>query len=450
MPKTLAQLRCPNCQAPVQSPVEQIIDVSKDPAAKARLLSGSLNMAQCPSCGHRWQIATPIVYHDPEKELLLTFLPVEMALPLNEQERILGRLIKQIADDLPPEKRKAYILQPKAVLTFQGLLEKILEADGISREQLEAQRDKMHLLEELIRLSEDKLAGFIQEHDSELDANFFQLASLTIQTTPDKQAVIAAAQRIESALRLTSFGKQLAAQEEELRAAAESLNQYKDKLTRKVILDLCIDAPDENRVSALVSLIRPAMDYEFFSLLTNRIDSSSGDQKTRIINLRKQLLELTEEIDNIEKARVAQAGSLLQALVNTPETDLDNAIKEVLPMIDQRFLSILQANIHASEEQNDRSLLEQLRKLDQRIHDIILESMPAGIQFAQKIINIEDEAEAIKTIKASADQIDDEFLNTLISASKRFEESGDTKQAERLNRLYRRSLRASMRAKMQT
>ena len=51
--------------------VQQIFDVSVDPLDKERLLRGATNIAVCPSCGYQSQIAMPIVYHDPEKELLL-------------------------------------------------------------------------------------------------------------------------------------------------------------------------------------------------------------------------------------------------------------------------------------------------------------------------------------------------------------------------------------------
>jgi hypothetical protein len=55
--------------------VEQLFDVTQDPQAKQRLLGGVSNMARCPYCGYQGRLATPIVYHDNDKELLLTFCP---------------------------------------------------------------------------------------------------------------------------------------------------------------------------------------------------------------------------------------------------------------------------------------------------------------------------------------------------------------------------------------
>ena len=64
------QINCPNCKQPIVADVEQLFDVAKDPSAKPKLLSGITNFVQCQVCGYQGALATPIVYHDPDKELL--------------------------------------------------------------------------------------------------------------------------------------------------------------------------------------------------------------------------------------------------------------------------------------------------------------------------------------------------------------------------------------------
>src|SRR5574341_2217194 len=132
MPKT--RINCPNCRQPIVADIEQLFDVGEDPAAKQRLLSGTTNVVRCPHCGFQGNLATPLVYHDPDKELLLTFFPPEVNLPRDEQERLIGASINQVVNRLPQEKRKGYLLRPQAMLTLQGMIERILEADGITRE----------------------------------------------------------------------------------------------------------------------------------------------------------------------------------------------------------------------------------------------------------------------------------------------------------------------------
>ena len=96
---------CPKCRKPITVEVQRLFDLNTDPEAKQKLLSGMANMVNCPHCGYQGPLPTPIVYHDPDNELLLTFFPPEAGIPVNQQEMTIGPLIKKIVDDLAPEKR---------------------------------------------------------------------------------------------------------------------------------------------------------------------------------------------------------------------------------------------------------------------------------------------------------------------------------------------------------
>jgi hypothetical protein len=278
MAQTITQIPCPNCKNPIQAKIEQLIDVGQDPGAKARLLSGSFNLAQCSVCGYQGQIATPLVYHDPEKELLLTFIPIEIGMPKDEQEQVIGKLINEAIQNLEPEQRKGYLFQPQSILTMQSLVDRILEADGITKEQIEAQREKLRLFESLLTTPEENLPGFAQEHDSELDAEFFQLATLSLRATKDQKAQEVANQRIEKVLELTSFGKEIMAKEAEFQSAAKSIQDAGESITHEKLMDIFIAAPTKERIDALIQLTRPALDYTFFSKLTERIDNTDGNE----------------------------------------------------------------------------------------------------------------------------------------------------------------------------
>src|SRR5574342_607341 len=145
------QIACPNCRQMIKANVEQLFDVTQDPQAKQRLLGGGSNMARCPHCGYQGRLATPIVYHDNEKELLLTFFPPELSVPLNEQERIIGPLIKKVTDSLPAENRKGYLLNPSPNLTYESMIKVILGKDGITPEMLKEQQDRVQVIERLLQ-----------------------------------------------------------------------------------------------------------------------------------------------------------------------------------------------------------------------------------------------------------------------------------------------------------
>lgn len=446
MAQTLTQIPCPNCRTQIQAQISQLVDVDHDPSAKAQLLSGSLNHIQCGICGYQGQLATPIVYHDPVKELLLTFIPIEIGMPKDEQERIIGRLINQVVDRLSAEQRKGYLFQPQAVLTFQGMIERILEADGITKEDIEAQREKLRLFEELLKTPEENLVEFVKENDEVLDAVFFQLASLSLQVTPEGQARQATNLRLESALTESSYGKELITQENEVRLASESLQQLGEQVTHDSLVDIFISAPNDTRLNALVQITRPALDYAFFQKLTERIDAASEEDVEKLSDLRRSILEITQEIDRIQEARANEAAALISSLFEAE--NLDEAIVNALPRIDEYALSILQANIRAAQERGDEVDARRLLEIDNKIKQIIREALPPSLQLAQKILELEDVSEAKALLEQSADQIDENLIGALLSTTQRLEQSGDMDSANQIRDLHRFALRVSMKQKL--
>ncbi|MCJ7512451.1 MAG: CpXC domain-containing protein [Anaerolineales bacterium] len=448
MARSVTQIRCPNCGSPIQAAIEQLVDVAQDPSAKARLLSGSLNLARCPNCRYEGQLSTPLVYHDPAKELLLTFLPVEVGLNKDDQERLIGQLINQAVSRLPAEQRKGYLFQPQAVLTVQGMLERILAADGITREQLEAQRGLMKLFEEMLHTPEEGLAAFAAQHDQDLGAAFFQLAAAAIQSAPDERAAQAAEEKLEAVIGASSFGKRLAQQEAELRAAADSLRGSGADLTRERLLDLILTAPGPDRVAALVSLARPALDYEFFSLLSSQIEQAEGADKERLTDLRQQLLDLTQEIDRVQDARVSQSAALLKSIAAA--ADLEQAVAASLPYIDDLFMGILQANLRAATERGDKLSLQRLQQVEAVIHQLLRQAMPEGLQLADEVLQAEDIQKARALLEASAGKIDEQTLGALMGAAQRLEQSNEPEMSAEIRELHRTALRLSMQAKLAT
>jgi hypothetical protein len=447
MPQTVTQVRCPNCRNPIQAQVQQLIDLEAEPSAKGRLLSGALNVVRCPVCGFEGQIPLPIVYHDPAKELLLTFVPMEAGLSKDDQERSVGNLIQKVLERLPAERRKAYLLQPQSVLTMQGMVDRILEADGISKEDIEDQRRKIHLFEQLLNTSEDQLEAFVSEHDDKIDDAFVQLASLALQSVGDERARETASKRLEAALAHSSFGKRLEEQQAELRKAVESLQAIGDDLTREKLLDLIVQAPNDARLVALVNLTRQGLDYTFFQQLSDKIDAAEGEEKERLESVRTRVLEVTQQIDQVQQARAADAAALLEQILQAD--NLDQAIKGALPRIDELFLATLQANLAAAEKAEDMAAVEKLSKVQDRLEEIVQQALPPGLRLAQEVLNTEDEAAAVSLLESSADSIDEQLLNTLLSAVGRLEESGDSAAAEHVRNLHRRAMRISMRKKMQ-
>jgi hypothetical protein len=127
----MPQLITPNTlrAAGREQPLIQVIDVGREPALKAALLSGRLT-----------NLAAPFIYHDPAKQLALVLMPMELNLNDLEQQRVIGQLTQVVMRGLPEDAPRAYLLQPKVFFSLQSLIEAILEADGVTPEMLRAQR----------------------------------------------------------------------------------------------------------------------------------------------------------------------------------------------------------------------------------------------------------------------------------------------------------------------
>src|SRR5258706_14434084 len=103
-------------------------------------------------------------------------------MPLNEQEKIIGPMIKQITDKLPSEKRKGYLLKPMPNFTYESMIQIILGKDGITPEMLKAQQDRVLLVEKLIQASSaDVRSELIKQNAGLFDEQFFALFSRLAQ-----------------------------------------------------------------------------------------------------------------------------------------------------------------------------------------------------------------------------------------------------------------------------
>lgn len=443
----ITRINCPNCRQSIQADVEQLFDVGVDQNAKQKFLSGAVNLAKCPHCGFQGSLATPIVYHDPQKELLLTFVPHEIGLPHNEQERLIGRIINQAMNNLPQEKRKGYLLQPQVMLTMQIMIERILEADGVTREMLQVQQKRMDLIQRLLKASEDVCAEIARQEDNLIDADFFNLLNRLMETTlqsGDGKMGQRLTEVQQNLLPNTTFGRQLQAKAKEMEAAVASLKEVGEELTREKLLELIVKAPNDDRLSALVSLARPGIDYAFFQTLTKRIDRARGEGRSRLITIRERLLELTSQYDQQVEARLNHARGQLNNILHAK--DVNEATVQSLPGVDDFFIQELNVALEAATKQDDQ---EKLNKL-QKIIEIIQQVSATGLEMEliEELLNAPDDTNRRKKMEANRDRITPEFVNLLTNLLTEVESKEDRDLSTRMKALHRLVLRFSMEANL--
>jgi hypothetical protein len=406
IPRQTATLTCPNCGHQFTTPVHTIIDVSQDPTAKQRFLGGQLNVAVCPRCGAGGALNTPFVYHDPDKELLFAYTPPASAMSNAEQQRIIGSLVNTIMTSLPSDKRKGYLFQPRTFLSPETLMDEILTAEGVSKEQLESQRRKLRLLERLMgATSDDVIEVIARENEKDLDYEFFLLLNNIVQDAR-AQGNETQANRLQ-ALRRKLLQYSDAAVEGD-RATAVALSQ--DELLRRLQE---LDAEIEQK--ALVSAARPLLDYGFFQKLTGEIDkaeqSDDADRAAELSELRSNLLAWIDEVDAEAKAIWEKKGRLIEKALQSG--DWRQVLEENWQEIDPIFLTILESNIQIAQEQGNEQAASTLQQLADLALIVAREHAPPEVQLLNRLLDADSSQERESLLDENSEQVTEDFLGLI-------------------------------------
>ena len=118
-------VKCPQCSQMSEVTVWSSITVKDSPDLKADLLSGKVNMFNCPSCSHFGLMPHPMLYHDEEKKLMISFSPTND--PVLKQQ-LFDNIRKTSAQSDELEKLVGYNLRFTA--DYNELLEKVLIFDN--------------------------------------------------------------------------------------------------------------------------------------------------------------------------------------------------------------------------------------------------------------------------------------------------------------------------------
>jgi hypothetical protein len=428
---------CPNCRNRFITPVLTIIDTSLNPEAKSLFLTGRVNVAVCPQCGHAGMLSTPLVYHDPEKELFLTFMPAELGTSEMEQQRVIGELTNRVISALPAEQRKGYLLRPRNFLRLEGMIEAILEADGITHEMLEAQRAKADLLNRLLQAtSEEARKAIVQENDSQIDYEFFQLLSLNIELAQAEGQGEVADQLLAlrgQLLDWTTVGHEVTAQEE----AIKSLGT---EITREGLLDKLVEAAragEAATVETLVAFARPAIDYIFYQQLTARIEvaekAKDGQDVKTLKALRETILDLTAQIDAEMEEAAQEAAQFLQQVLDSD--DPEQTLRDNLDQVDDLFLSVLTSSLDSAQRSGQKERSRQLEQVSATLMKLIQESQPPEIQFINQLLSAEYPEGTQALLEESRQQVDDRLLELMQLIGADFSQRGRDQAARRLEQI---------------
>ncbi len=424
---------CPNCGTPYPAQVFSIVDVGQDPVLKSLLLSGQLNVAICPRCGAGGPLTAPMLYHDPEHSFLGVFVPQQI--PVNEQQKVIGDLSRRLMNGLPQEARRGYMLTPTQFLSFQSLLEAVLEHQGVTREMLDKQRRQIQLIEQTMMALQDLegLKLLVRERDAEMDDEFFSLLSMLTDSSANAGDMDGARQLVElreRLIELTTWGQGVQKQ----RAAVA---QLRADMKESDLVDLVVAADEERVVDALVLAGRPLVNYTFFQDLTNRVEAAQqrGDtvEVARLTALRQHILQFSERLDEAQRAAMQQYSALLGEILSAD--NIEQAVAEHAPYIDQNFLSVVSANLQEAEKRNATAAIRRLQEVWNAAVNLINQASPPEVQLVNQLLMAEYPGETRKLLAESRDLVTADFIEALSELAEQMEAEGAPDMAARLRQI---------------
>jgi phosphate uptake regulator len=419
----------------MRAQVFTLVDVGMQPELKNYLLAGQLNMAICPNCGTPAMIAAPLIYHDPNKQLFLVHFPQQLNARPEEQERFIGDATSLIMRSLPQDKPKGYLLAPKRFLTLNSLVDVILEADGISREVIEAQRKRVALISQMAEAFEQgdqQLAAAVAQNKDALDYDFF--ATLTTFAEASMQGG-----RDESGELLMNLRNKLI-ELSGFDAASLELEQGEEleDVDLEEVISRLVDAPEADLEQAIAEL-RPAIDYGFFDALTGRIDAAeqAGDTATaeRLTARRALILQKVEQMDKQAQELFEAGASVLKQILDAP--DAAEALRANREKIDEAFFLVLQANMVAAERAGNTAALERLAEIERLAGEVVQESLSPEDRFINQLLQAEKPQDATKLLRQNPAMITAAFVKRLNELADQMENDGRKPLGERLRQLGR-------------
>ncbi|GAB4401101.1 MAG: hypothetical protein Kow00123_09970 [Anaerolineales bacterium] len=400
---------CSRCGHQFGATAERILDLEKDPTAKTRLLSGRVNIARCPACGAEGALNLPFVYHDRSKELLLAYMPPSFGANETERQKVLGELTNAVMNSLPPEQRKAYLLQPKMFFTMQSMAEAILQADGVTKEMMDAQRAHVDLINEMLQARDpEAFQQVLDQNRDKIDYDFFQTLVASAEAAQangqDRVAEV-----------LNSLGMRLM-QEFGIPVGEEIAGEgSKGLLSREGLVALLGDAQDDEEFRTLVSYGRPLMDYTFFQEITAQMEAAKaqGDEAKakRLSEMRARIVRVAEEMDAASKQVINQATSLLSGALQAE--DPEAYLREHLNEMSEAFFVVLSANLNAAERDGHPEWVAKMEQIGDIAIRLIQEAAPPEVQLLNRLLTAPYPDGTLQILRENAAMITAELVDAM-------------------------------------
>ena len=438
--------QCPACGTAFQTPLDQILDVRVDPDVRQRVLTGAVNVAQCPACGWTGRLNVPFIYHDPEEEAALLYLPPESGRNEAERQKAAGRLTRRLSDSLPPEERKGYLLNPETFITLDSLVRRVLELAGVTEEDMERSAAQQQLLQEMLEVDEEAWEEMLEEHADLIDEGIFYMLSRNIQLMQalqersEDEVPPQVVEMLEKISNLEAYISEHHPLGREMESRANAMRPFMENPNRGTLIEALVAAPDEEAIETLVQTGAQLIDYSFFQKLVARIEAAETEaERERLKALRRQILDIREDIMASMQAALEERGELLSRLLTTEEPF--KMARSHLSELDEAFSHVFQYQIQEARRTGNNALLSKLKELNEVLDQLMEASMPPEVALVRRLLMATSDEEATELLEENREVVDASFLQFLEAIEARSRESGDVEVADRLQELREKAQR---------
>jgi len=317
---------------------------------------------------------------------------------------------------------------------------------------IKEQQDRMMLIERLVQAtSPDVRSEIIKQNEGLIDEQFFALFSRLMPRNVNAGQEAVAKQLTDLQKQLleeTEFGRGLQESVGELEAASKALQEAGQSLTREKLLDLVIEAPNDARIRAYVSMTRSGMDYTFFQNLTEKIDAAKGDEKQKLEDLREKLLDYINEVDRQMEERLKESQSFVEQLLE--QDDIAKATRDNIQGFTQESVDLVSQMLRQASEKNDYVRMGKLQKMMEVLQEA--SAPPPEVAFIEQLLEAPDDATVEKMMSENEEKINEDFMNTLGGLMAQLEAQGQAGQGgeqaieltKKLESVYKVALKFSM------
>jgi hypothetical protein len=373
----------------------------------------------------------PFVYHDPEKEAALLYLPAEVGKNEVQRQKAAGKLTQQLMDSLPQEERKGYLLQPETFLSLETMIKRVLELEGVTEEDMARSQQQRQFIDKLLQ-AEDEAAwqALLDENEELLDGEFFGMLNYIVQMVSRSQA---GAEQMEKIEQLYDFLVSESEAGRRLAERSEAIQGFFDDPNHETLIEALKKAPDDETVNALVQSGAQLMDYAFFQKFTKRIQEAEGEEEAKLKQLRRKILDQREALAEASRQVLDERAELLKSLVET-EDPLKMA-QSHLSELDDAFFYILQLNLADAKRNNDQEAFEALQAVAEVINKVMEGQMPPEMVLLRRLMVAESDEDRNQILEQNRRLLSAQFFQFLEMLEQRSREEGEEEDANRLSEI---------------